>query len=376
MPPVYYHLGKFPPKNIDWSALVQLVGKANAALARYDGLLSAVPDKALLLSPLLANEAVLSSKIEGTHVSLSEVLEVEAGGEPENFSQNKRNDAEEVINYRRALSMCAQEIREKKLSQHMLRQAHAILMRGVRGKDKSPGGYRKGPNWIGSQGCSIDEAGFVSIPIEHLVSGMETWDEYLNNECVQDPIAQLAVIHIEFEALHPFEDGNGRLGRMLIPLFLYQRGLLGGPNFYMSEYFDKNRDAYIEKLRDVSARETWTEWIAFFLEGVIAQAIANERKARNILNLYEKIRVAAADITKSPHCVRAVDHLFHFPVFRSTTLSAATGIPDPTARRILAVLRQAKILHVLRESSGRAPAVYVFPELVNAIEGRDIFVAQ
>lgn len=373
MPPVHYHLGKFPPENIDWNALIPSIGKAQGALGSYNGLLSAIPEESLLLSPLITNEARLSSQIEGTNVTLSEVLEVDAGGEFDNLSPEKRNDAEEVLNYRSALQRSALEVEERGLTEHLMRQAHALLMRGVRGKDKSPGQYRMDQNWIGSPGCNIEEAGFVPVAPEHLISGMEEWSRYLNRQDIPDPIVQIAVAHIEFEALHPFKDGNGRLGRMLIPLFLYKRRLLSGPNFYMSGYFEEKKEEYLDKMRRVSSDNDWTGWCLFFLDSVATQAVENEKKARAILKLHEKIRSRAADVTKSPHCVRVVEFIFHSPVFIIPKLSAATGIPEQTARRLIVALSEAEILGELRPSSGRRPALYFFPELINATEGRVVF---
>ena len=152
--PVYYHLGKFPPAELDWKRLIPLIGKANAGLARYDGLLSAIPNASVLLSPLTTQEAVLSSKIEGTHVTMGEVLELEAGGEPEDVTQPKRDDAEEILNYRIALRSCVDALKERTLSQHLVRQAHYLLMQGVRGKEQTPGSFRTDQNWIGPKGCN------------------------------------------------------------------------------------------------------------------------------------------------------------------------------------------------------------------------------
>jgi Fic family protein len=242
--PVRYHTGKFPPKTLDWPRLIPLIGTANAGLARYDGLLSAMPDAHVLLSPLFTQEAVLSSKIEGTHVTIGEVLEIEAGGESNTFTQTKRNDAEEVLNYRKAIRVCIAEMKHRPLSQYMLRAAHSLLMQGVRGKDKSPGSFRKDQNWIGSKGCSIKEASFITVAPEHLQSAMDEWERYLGSNSELDALIQLAILHVEFEALYPFNDGNGRIGRILIPLFLYQRKLLNSPDFYMSGYLEKHRDEY------------------------------------------------------------------------------------------------------------------------------------
>ena len=281
--PVQYRLGEFPPANIDWAKLVPLIGKANSAIARYDGLLAAIPNPVVLLAPLTTQEAVLSSKIEGTNVTMGEVLEIEAGVDGET-SQPKKDDAEEVRNYRTALSFAASAVRETGLTPHLVRQAHALLMDGARGRDKSPGAFRTEQNWIGSPGCKMTEASFIPIAQEHLAAGLERWAAYVKSIDEADPLVQLALIHAEFEALHPFQDGNGRLGRMLIPLFLFQRGILSGPNFYMSAYLEEHREEYIERLRSISREGNWTDWCSFFLKGVVEQAAGNQRKAQSIMS--------------------------------------------------------------------------------------------
>lgn len=370
---VRYHMGEFPPRDFDFEPLIPLIGKAHGHLARYDGILSAVPNSSILLSPLTTQEAVLSSKIEGTHVTMGEVLELEAEPDQPSMTQPRRDDIEEVINYRTALITTSMALSDRPLSQHLLREAHALLMRGVRGKDKSPGQYRVEQNWIGPRGCTIEQATFVPIPTEHLLAGMDTWTNFMANRNYPDPLVQLALSHIEFEALHPFMDGNGRLGRMFIPLFLHERQLLTGPNFYMSGYFEEHREVYIQRLRDVSERSAWTQWCVFFLEGVIAQATSNASKARAILSLYERVKGEVVNITRSQHALRAVDFLFQRLIFSATDFTSKSEIPKPTAARMLRTLTENHILKTIREASGRRPAIYVFRELLNTAEGVDIF---
>lgn len=371
--PVYYHLGKFPPHELKWETLIPFIGKANASLARYDGLLSAIPNASVLLSPLTTQEAVLSSKIEGTVVTMGEVLELEAGGEPGGITQPKRDDAEEIFNYRKAMGACVAELKDRPLSQHMLRQAHNLLMQGVRGRDKSPGRYRTDQNWIGPKGCSIEEASFIPVAPEHLASGMDGWEKFMASDDQLDPLVQLALVHVEFEALHPFLDGNGRLGRMLIPLYLFKKGLLSSPNFYMSGYLEKKREIYQESLRAVSREDAWSKWCIFFLQGIIEQSAENERKARSILSLYERVKTQVVDITHSQHAIRAVDFLFQQPIFTATHFTRYSDIPKPSAARFLAVLREEGLLQTIREGKGRRPGIYAFRELINVAEGDEIF---
>ena len=373
--PVHYRLDGFPPNNIDWARLVPLIGQANAALARYDGLVAAVPNAKVLLSPLITQEAVLSSKIEGTNVTMSEVLEIEAGA-GDNGDQPKRDDAEEILNYRQALSSAARALDEDRpLSQHLLREAHALLMQGVRGRDKDPGSFRNEQNRIGPRGCAIDEASFVPILQEQLQAGLDCWSAYVQNHDERDPLVQLAVIHVEFEALHPFKDGNGRLGRMLIPLFLYERGVLSGPNFYMSGYLEARREQYVESMRAVSRDGAWTDWCVFFLEGMIRQALENQARTQQIIDLNTWMQREVAEITHSQFSGLAVDFLFSNPIFSTPHFVSHSRIPKNTAFRILRALRRREepVLRTIHKGAGRKPAIHAFTELVNVAEGRQVF---
>lgn len=371
--PVRYHLGKFPPKNLDWPSLIPLIGPASGGLARYDGLLTAIPNVHVLLSPLTTQEAVLSSKIEGTHITMGEVLEIEAGAESEALTQPKRDEAEEVLNYRTAMRTCTKEVAERPLSQHTVRAAHSILMRGVRGRDKSPGSYRKEQNWIGREGATIEKASFIPIAPEHLQQGMDHWEGYLRNDSEMDALVQAAIVHVEFEALHPFMDGNGRLGRMLIPLYLFRRKLLSSPDFYMSGYFEAHRAEYQERLRAVSRDDDWTGWCAFFLKGIQEQAAENERKARSVLALYERMKHKVVELTHSQHAIHAVDFLFQTPIFTGPHFTGHSKIPKSTAARILKTLHEKGVLSCLRKGRGRQAGSFVFRELMNIAEGRDVF---
>jgi Fic family protein len=371
--PVFYHLGEFPPKSLDLKRLTPLIGPAAAGIGRYDGLLSALPNAHILLAPLTTQEAVLSSKIEGTQVTMGEVLEIEAGGDSAAFTKRKREDAEEVLNYRAAMQACSNEIQHRSFSQQILRAAHGMLMKGVRGEDMSPGAYRNEQNWIGPHGCKIEKASFVPVPPEHLQYGMDLWERYFASTTEPDALLQLAILHVEFEALHPFKDGNGRLGRMLIPLFLFQRKLLHSPDFYISGYLEAKRDEYIERLLGVSRDGDWTSWCEFFLHGVREQAAENERRAKAVLQLYEKTKEQVVNLAHSEHAIRAVDSMFKIPTFTSETFTKQSRMPKPTADRILRLLRQKKILATLQEGKGRRPGIYAFRELLNVAEGKKSF---
>lgn len=363
--PVYYHTNEFPPGELDWPRLIPLIGPAAAAVARYDGMLSAVPNAAVLLAPLTTQEAVLSSRIEGTQATMGEVFEYEAG--QEDVSPERKGDIQEVLNYRAALRQAESLLEELPLSQRVIREAHRVLLSGVRGQNKAPGEYRRIPNWIGPSGCSEEQARFVPISADRLADAMSAWERYAHED-TPDRLVQLAILHVEFEALHPFLDGNGRLGRMLVPLFLWQAGLLQRPMFYISAYFEARRDTYYDRLLGVSRDRDWAGWCAFFLEAIQAQAEDNLAKTRAILALYEDMKRRMPEMTRSQYAIHALDWIFERPIFRSSDFIAASGIPAPTARRFLAVLRDGEVLQVLLPGRGRRSAVLAFPDLLNIVE--------
>jgi Fic family protein len=372
MTAVRYHYGKFPPDSLDLARLLPLVGPANAALARYDGVLTAIPNATVLLSPLTTQEAVLSSRIEGTQATMGEVLEYEAEGDKANFSENKKEDIQEVLNYRKAMNHAEQRLAVLPLSQRIIKEAHAILLAGVRGHGKAPGEYRKTPNWIGSAGGSMEEARFVPISAGDLDAAMGEWDKYAH-AAAPDRLIQLAILHAEFEALHPFLDGNGRIGRLFIPLFMLQHQLIHRPMFYASAYLEAHRDSYYERLLAVSRDGDWTGWCEFFLKAIKAQAQENLTKTTAILDLYADMKPRITDLTHSQHGIRALDWLFEKPIFKSNDFTAAAGIPAPTARRILSQLRKSGLIKTMMPARGRKPAIYAFSDLLNIAEGRSVF---
>ena len=366
MLPVQYHKGRFPPTALDWSRLIPLIGPAAAAVARYDGVLSAIPNPSVLLAPLTTQEAVLSSRIEGTQATIGEVLEFEASEGA--LSPEKRHDIREVLNYRAAMREAEQLLGTLPLSQRVIREAHRVLLTGVRGQDRSPGEYRRVPNWIGAPGCAIENAHFIPIGADRLPNGMDVWERHLHAE-EPDRIVQLAVLHAEFEALHPFLDGNGRLGRMLVPLFMWQVNLIQRPMFYISAFFEAQRDEYYQRLHAVSSEDDWTGWCQFFLEAVRIQAEDNLKKAQAILELYEDMKRRVPKMTRSQYAINTLDWVFERPIFKSSDFVASAGIPPATARRFLRVLQEGEILRPLIKGRGRRAAVLAFPDLLNIAEG-------
>lgn len=368
---VEYHRGAFPPAKLDWNALIPLLGPTSASIARYGGVLAAIPDPSVLLAPLTSQEAVLSSSIEGTHATMGELLSLEAGAE-ELLPEARRGDIAEVFNYRRAMNEAQRLLKDLPLSQRVVTAAHRVLMEGVRGGDKAPGEYRRIPVWIGPDRHDASTARYIPISAGDLPAGMGEWEKYLHADA-PDKLVQLAVIHAEFESLHPFLDGNGRVGRMLVPLFLWQQGLIREPLFYVSAYFEANRGAYYDGLLSVSRDRDWTAWSRFFLQALKTQADSNHAVVMSIVDLYARLKRDVVEWSHSQYAIQALDWMFGRPIFRSPDFVANAGIPPPTAKRLLAVFRAQGLFSVLVEGRGRRNSVFALKELLNVAEGREFF---
>lgn len=355
-----------PLRELDYRGLLPLVGRANAALARYDGLLQGIPNPVVMLSPLTTREAVLSSKIEGTQATVDEVLEQEAGLIKEG---EKYKDIQEIVNYRFALLRAWQYLADYPIRLPFVRELHRILMDSVRGKDKTPGQFRLDQNWIGRAGCSIEQARFVPPNPLQLPNYLHAFESYMDSDDI-DFLVQTAVVHAQFELLHPFKDGNGRIGRILIPLFLFQKRALSQPMFYLSDYLETHRDEYYTRLNAISAEHDWNGWIAFFLRAVIEQAAHNSARVSAIGKLYGTMKGRIQDVTRSRYTIALLDAIFDRPICAATDYVARSGIPKKTAMALLKQLREAGILAVLQKGRGRRSAVLYFPELLDLAEGR------
>jgi Fic family protein len=344
--------------------LTSLIARANRELASYDGLLHALVNPLILLSPLATQEAVLSSKIEGTQATLEEVLEFEA--KPCVEDQRKQADIQEVLNDRSAMEVAISELKRRPLTLNLIKSVHEVLMDHVRGHDKRRGDFRTMQNWIGTPGCSINEASFVPPSPLELLKHLDNFEKYFHFEDV-DFIAQAGILHAQFELIHPFTDGNGRLGRMLIPLFLFQHSVISTPSFYLSAYFESKRDEYYERLRGISQGGNWEGWVAFFLHAVIEQAVASKATVKKILSLYEEMKKRVPTLTRSAHATMALDLLFSKPIFSSTDFSARAKIPKATAARLLKVLEHEGVIVLSQASQGREASVYAFIRLLKLV---------
>jgi len=362
---------KLPLNSIDWALLVPLIGDANAALARYDGMMQTIPNRRLLLSPLTVREAVLSSRIEGTQSTIEEVMRIEADP-TERMESSRGDEIQEVVNYRIAMGEAVHLLEKYPVCHRVLKSLHKILFDSVRGRDKSPGEFRKDQNWIGPKGSPIEKATFIPPTPDQMVVALDNWEKYCHfNE--KDRLVQLAIVKAQFEIIHPFNDGNGRIGRMLVPLFLFEKGLLGEPMLYISEYFENHDDEYRSCLNAISSQNDWNGWITFFLTAVLDQAKANTDKVKGILDLYGGMKNRVGSATRSQFAMHLLDAIFSRPVFRRSGFSRTAQIPNrQTADYLLKLLIKDGVLKVLEPGSGRKSALLCFPDLINLVEGREV----
>ena len=210
----------------------------------------------------------------------------------------------------------------------------------------------------------------MPCPVEHLTGAMDAWERFIHSD-EPDPLVQLAIVHAEFESIHPFLDGNGRMGRLIVPLYMVAKGLLQAPHFYISGFLDQHRDEYYERLQAVSRDDDWTGWSEFFLRAVEEQANTNLARSRSILSLYDELKEWVVGETRSQYGVRALDWIFGKPIFRSSDFVGSSGITAPTASRILRVLRDSDMLTVLSPARGRRPALLAFSRLLRLAEGSE-----
>jgi Fic family protein len=361
---------KLPITEVDWERLIPLIASANRSLAFFDGVLQGVSNPELLLSPMTTQEAVLSSRIEGTQATLGDVLKFEAGEEPPEIQ--RAEDIREIINYRRALRQAEQALKQKPFNLNLLKDLHATLLDSVRGRNMARGKFRTKQNWIGPPGTPIEKAHFVPPEPGLVMEYLDNWEKYYHMER-PDALVQLAVLHAQFEIIHPFLDGNGRLGRMIIPIFLYEKKLLSRPMFYLSAYLEEHRNEYIMRLRALGqVEDAWNSWIQFFLTAVEQQATINAEKARSIIGLYKRLKEEVIALTHSQFAVPLLDRMFARPVFQISQLRWKNMPTRPMLNNLITKLKEAGILKVLRQGSGRRGQVLIFTELVNIAEGKKV----
>jgi filamentation induced by cAMP protein fic len=362
---VQYHYNQFPPQSLDYALLMPSLLKATDALARYDQMLKNMHNSEILLAPLRNQEAVISSRMEGTISTMDEIMQYEADYGEGNDSTEVRSDIVETVLYQRALKNAQGAIEDGYLfNKFLLKTMHQQLLSYGRGANKSPGAFKHEQNYLADKGKRAIL--FVPISPEKLEEGLDKLFNYINYDST--PIlAKTAVSHLEFEALHPFQDGNGRIGRMLITLMLWQSKAISAPHFYISGYFEEHKERYTELMRQVSQTGNWNEWCQFFFEAIYWQAGHNLKIAQNIHALYEEMKSIFTETLSSKHSLAVLDFVFTYPVFRNSRLSELTNIPPATANRFTKALLEKGILSLKEEASGRKSALYSFEGMMELV---------
>ena len=365
---VHYRMGAFPPEILDYQRLLEPLDEASAALARFDAKIAGMVNGELFLGPLRRQDAISSSRMEGIISTIEDLyrLEAEEAAGGANLHSEVRDDDIETFLYSRALRNAQMALKDGyRLDEHLIKAAHKELLSAGRGSRKSPGAYKSEQNYIanGRRG----KIGYVAISPEQLQPAMTDLVKFMNGSDMR-PLIRIAIAHVEFEALHPFQDGNGRIGRMLITLMLWYLKVLSQPHFFVSGYLEQHKDEYIERMRAVSETEDWTGWVVFFLRAMREQATENSKTADEIQDLYDTMRERFRELLNSQYHDKALDFVFENPVFRNNRFVDSSGIPGNSARLLSRRLVESGLLRTVRPASGRRAALHAFDPLLQILE--------
>jgi len=337
------------PPELTWSgALVTLHSEAERELARLALAGGDFPHPHILARSFVRNEAVVSSRIEGTRATLEDLYAYEAA---QMSFLEPVSDAREVYNYVRALDYGLERTNTLPISLRLIREVHTRLMEGVRGEIMTPGEFRRSQNWIGPVGSTLDTAPYVPPPVEEMHTALFALENFIHAPSDLPPLTRIGLIHYQFEAIHPFLDGNGRVGRLLISMLLCQWGLLPRPLLYLSAYFERNRSEYYERLLSVSRCGDWEGWLRFFLTGVRDQSREAAIRVQNLQQLRERYRRLLATRRSAVRLAEVVEFLIGNPIITVRQLQAGLNLTDfKTVQRYIDTLEQ---VGILREMTGR-----------------------
>ena len=348
-----------PPLAWDEGLAVSL-SSADRAIGRLAGEGRRVPNPHLLIRPFVRKEAVLSSRIEGTLATLGELLAAEAGAAVEGGS----DDLREVGNYVTALEYGLERLETLPVSLRLVREMHERLMRGVRGDVATPGEFRRSQNWIGPPGCTLNDATYVPSPPSELVPCLDAWERFLYDEALP-PLVHAALVHSQFEAIHPFLDGNGRVGRLLITLLLANRGVIPSPLLYLSVYFEATREEYYARLQGVTERGEWEEWLTYFLRGVALQSEDAVDRIQRIDGLLSRWKQKLAP-SRSALPERTLDLFAENPFWTVSGVADRLEVAFTTARRAIDRLEAAGVVAPVGEA--RRNRVYCAQAILDVLE--------
>ena len=354
-----------PALEIDWD-LANTLSEADRSLSELSGVARTLPNPHLLIAPFVRREAVLSSRIEGTQAGFSDLLFFEAAPS----AKPPIEDVKEVANYVSALEHGLARLKDLPVSLRLIREMHERLMHGVRGDSMTPGEFRRSQNWIGPPGCTLADAAFVPPPVAEMTQALSDFEKYLHEPPVLPPLVRLALIHYQFEAIHPFLDGNGRIGRLLITLLLCVEGLLPQPLLYLSAFFEHHRQEYYRLLMAVSQSGSWRPWIAYFLRGIAEQSSDAVKRANLLLSLRQRYREKMQSARSSALLLQMVDDLFSTPALDVSGASKRLNVTSRAAQLNVDKLIKSGIL---KEATGRRRnRIFVAAEIIDIIEAPEI----
>lgn len=349
------------PRELNLSpGLVSLLDRASRAIATLDGVGETILNPHLLIRPLLRREAVLSSRIEGTFASLADVFSYEAGNE-----RSASDDVREVINYIEALEQGIQALESMPISFRLANQMHARLLAGVRGEHRLTGEFRKIQVYIGSPLSSISDARFIPPPPDRLRELFYGWEQFVNDSIEMPPLVRCGLMHYQLETIHPYQDGNGRIGRLLITLFLISSGVLSSPLLYLSAYFERDRQRYYDELLAVSVSCDWERWLRYFLTGVLRESRDVQVRIRHIRSLQDSYRELLEDRREAISSLRLVEQLFANPIITVRGAANVLGMSIAGARRVLNRLESAGLV---RHDSQTWPPLYIADDILDALQ--------
>ncbi|HZK56319.1 MAG TPA: Fic family protein [Desulfosporosinus sp.] len=318
-----------PTLEID-QEMLKLIAEANRAIGRLDGLTETLPNPDLFVAMYVKKEAVLSSQIEGTQASLADVLEFES----KDLLQTVPDDIGEVVSYVEAINYGLERLKSLPLSLRLIREIHQTLMKNGRGSNCTPGEFRHSQNWIGAAGSTLSTASFVPPPVPEMIEAMGNLEKYIH-EGDEILLIKCGLVHCQFETIHPFLDGNGRIGRLLITFLLCEQKALSKPLLYISNYFKANRIEYYDRLMAVRNKGDYEGWIKFFLRGIILVSNQAVKMSRQIVDLQASHHQLVAERVSSPNAYKFLEYLYQRPIISANDIVSALGISFPTANRLI-----------------------------------------
>jgi Fic family protein len=351
-----------PPIELD-NKLLNYLSKADVAVGRLDGLTEVLPNPNLFVMMYIKKEAVLSSQIEGTQATLMDVLEFEA----KTLDPNRPSDTLEVLNYVRSVSYGLEKIKQEEISVSLIEKLHFYLLEGTRGGEREPGKIRTVQNWIGPPKSEISEAVFVPPNVKDMKNALKDLEAFIKKEVELPPLIKAGLIHYQFETVHPFLDGNGRIGRLLITLLLAKTAHLSRPLLYLSYYFKQNRTEYYNRLQNVRDSGEWEKWLHFFLEGIYYSTINAINASMKIIELRKNQQELLTDKlgNKSGSGLRLFEELFNRPIITVNTVKEITGLSFPNANRLASLFEE---LGIVTEVTGqKRNRIYEFKKYMDIL---------